>query len=363
MNNNYFGVIMAGGVGSRFWPMSRTARPKQFIDILNTGQTLIQQTFVRLARIIPPENIFVVTSKMYREMVAEQLPQMLPEHILCEPMRRNTAPCIAYAMHKIKTKNPNACMVVAPSDHIILKEDVFEQVITNALNAVEKNNWLLTLGMNPSRPDTGYGYIQFDENDTWSENNKICKVKTFTEKPAKELAETFLKSGDFLWNSGIFIWSLKAINAAFDEFQPEISQILAAGHDKYYTQNEQAFIDKAFPTCKSISIDYGVMEKADNVYVHIADFGWSDLGTWGSLFENLPRDDNNNAVIGDNVMAFESNNSVINVSDDKLVVVQGFDDAIIVEDNGVLLICKKQDEQKLRNIVDEVKKQKGEKYL
>jgi len=363
MNNNYYGVIMAGGVGTRFWPMSRTEKPKQFIDILNTGSTLIQQTFQRLTRVIPPENILVVTSKMYKGVVAEQLPEMLPEHILCEPMRRNTAPCIAYAMHKIKTKNPDACMVVAPSDHIILKEDVFEEVITNALHAAESNQWLLTLGIQPSRPDTGYGYIQFDESDTWSENNRVCKVKTFTEKPERAIAESFLESGDFLWNSGIFIWSLKAIHNAFEQFQPEISQILESGADRYYTDQEQNFIDMAFPTCKSISIDYGIMEKADNVYVHIADFGWSDLGTWGSLYDNLPKDEKENAVIGDNVLTFESNHSVIKVPGSKLVVVQGFDDAIIVEDNGVLLICKKQDEQKIRNIVDEVKKHKGEEYI
>lgn len=366
MNNNYYGVIMAGGVGTRFWPMSRTARPKQFIDILNTGQTLIQQTFNRLTRIIPPENIFVVTSKMYKDVVAEQLPKMLEEHILCEPMRRNTAPCIAYAMHKIKVKNPNACMVVAPSDHIIMKEDVFEEVITNALHAAEENEWLLTLGIKPNHPNTGYGYIQFDEKVTWEKSDKICKVKTFTEKPEQKLAETFLQSGDFLWNSGIFIWSMKAINNAFDEYQPEISQVLADGRDIYYTPGEQNFIDKAFPTCKSISIDYGVMEKAGaagNVYVHVADFGWSDLGTWGSLYDHLPKDDKENAIVGDNVLTFESHQTIVNIPGDKLVVVQGIDDAIIVEDNGVLLICKKQDEQKIRNIVDEVKKQKGEEYI
>ncbi len=363
MNQNYYGVIMAGGVGTRFWPMSRTEHPKQFIDILNTGSTLIQQTFNRLTRVIPPENIFVVTSKLYCKTVKQQLPEMLEEHILCEPMRRNTAPCIAYAMHKIRTRNPNACMVVAPSDHIILKEDVFETIITNALKAAENNDWLLTLGIQPSRPDTGYGYIQFDETDTYVENNQICKVKTFTEKPELELARTFLASGDFLWNSGIFIWSLKAILAAFEEFQPEISQILAAGADMYYTSDEQNFIDNAFPTCKSISIDYGVMEKASNVYVHIADFGWSDLGTWGSLYDNLPKDVDNNAIVGNNVLTFETTGSVINMPKDKLVVVQGFDDAIIVEKDGILLISKKDDEQKLRTIVDEVKKQKGDSFV
>ncbi|PID95013.1 MAG: mannose-1-phosphate guanylyltransferase [Bacteroidetes bacterium] len=363
MTKNYYGVIMAGGAGTRFWPKSLSSRPKQFIDILNTGQTLIQQTFHRLARIIPQENIFVVTSKLYREMVAEQLPMISSEQILCEPMRRNTAPCIAYAMHKIKVRNANACMVVAPSDHIILKEDIFEEVITDALNAAEKNDWLLTLGIKPSRPDTGYGYIQFDGANVWQNNHQIHKVKTFTEKPEKALAETFLQSGDFLWNSGIFIWSLKSINAAFEAYQPEISQVLAMGQDFYYTSGEQDFIDKAFPTCKSISIDYGVMEKASNVYVHMADFGWSDLGTWGSLYENLPKDAHKNAIVGSNVLTYDTEGSVINVPHDKLVVVQGLKDVIVVEEDGVLLLCRKEDEQKLRTIVEEVKKEKGEKYV
>ncbi|NCD42138.1 MAG: mannose-1-phosphate guanylyltransferase [Bacteroidia bacterium] len=363
MNENYYGVIMAGGVGTRFWPMSLTARPKQFIDILNTGETLIQQTFNRMTRVIPPENIFVVTSKMYANTVAEQLPAINVDNILCEPIRRNTAPCIAYAMHKIALKNPKAAMVVAPSDHIILKEDVFEEVILNALHAAVHNNWLLTLGIKPSRPDTGYGYIQFDESDTNDGEGNIFKVKSFTEKPELDLAKAFLQSGDFLWNSGIFVWSLPAILEAFTIWLPEISQIIARGKAWFYTPDEQSFIDKAFPTCKAISIDYGIMEKASNVYVHRADFGWSDLGTWGSLYENLSRDENGNAIVGKQVMAYDTKNSVIHVPNEKLVIIQGIDDAIIVENENILLICKKEDEQKLRFIVEDVRRKKGDKFV
>jgi len=363
MNNNYFGVIMAGGVGTRFWPMSRSAHPKQFIDILNTGETLIQQTFNRLKRVIPPENIFVVTSAAYLDIVGQQLPEMLKEHILCEPMRRNTAPCIAYAMNKIFEKNPNASMVVAPSDHIILKEDKFVDVITNALTAATDNEWLLTLGIKPHNPNTGYGYIQFDENNTCPGNSKICKVKTFTEKPELEMAKAFLQSGDFLWNSGIFVWSVKAIMNAFDKYLPETAGILAAGKGKYYTDQEQNFINTAFPTCKAISIDYGVMEKADNVYVHVADFGWSDLGTWGSLYENMEKDVKNNAIAGDMVLTYDTNGCVINMPKGKLAVIQGLTDAVVVENDNILLVCKKEDEQKIRSIVDDVRKQKGAQFV
>lgn len=352
---------MAGGVGARFWPMSKTARPKQFIDILGTGETLIQTTFNRFRNICPPENIYIVTSEIYRELVRHQLPEISDEQILGEPMRRNTAPCIAYANYKILSKNPEANIVVAPSDHIILKEDNFTEAILAGLNATANNDWLLTIGIQPTRPDTGYGYIQFDDNST--NEKRISKVKTFTEKPQLDLAISFLKSGDFLWNSGIFIWSLKGIMKAFDKYLPEVSDIFKEGNGKYDTSEENAFISKAYTIVKNISIDYGVMEKAGNVFVLSADLGWSDLGTWGSLYENRPKDKNGNAIVGNHVMAYDLKNCIVNMPKDKLVVLQGLEDYIVVEDDNVLLVCRKKDEQEIRRFVNDVKVEKGEGFV
>jgi len=363
MNKNYYCVIMAGGVGARFWPLSRNSRPKQFIDIMGMGETLIQQTFRRLVTICPPENIFVVTHLNYREQVLEQLPMIVPDHVLCEPMRRNTAPCIAYATYKIKKLNPDACMVVAPSDHIILKEEVFTQTLLTALKAAEQNNWLLTLGITPSRPDTGYGYIQFDDSNAFPPDNKVRKVKTFTEKPHKELAESFIQSGDFLWNAGIFIWSLKSIISAFNEHLPEIGNVFDAGTNAYFADAEPEFIEGAYATCKSISVDYGIMEKADNVFVIAADIGWSDLGTWGSLYENSTKDENGNVLIGSSILQYNTTNSIITLPGDRIAVIQGLDGYIVVEDNGVLLICKRSDEQNIRKYVDDVRSRKGEEFV
>lgn len=354
---------MAGGIGARFWPMSRTSKPKQFIDILGTGRTLIQQTFDRFLTVCPVENIYVVTNDIYKQIVLDQLEGIGEHQVLCEPMRRNTAPAIAYATYKIHEENPNANMVVAPSDHIILKEDAFTNVITSALKAADENDWLLTLGITPSRPDTGYGYIQFQDNQPYADDSRLRKVKTFTEKPNLELAMTFLESGDFLWNSGIFIWSMKSITKAFDSHLSDVSELFMKGEGKYNTDQETEFINKIFPICKNISIDYGVMEKADNVYVLAADFGWSDLGTWGSLYDIREKDENNNAVMGDNVMTFNSSDNIINMPKDKLVVLQGLDDYIVAEDDGILLICKKQDEQHIREIVNAVKLEKGDQYV
>lgn len=354
---------MAGGVGARFWPLSRNSRPKQFIDILGTGETLIQQTFRRLTTICPPENIFVVTHQQYFEQVIEQLPAIVPEHVLCEPMRRNTAPCIAYATHKIYKLNPNASIVVAPSDHIILKEEVFTQTLLCALEAAAQNDWLLTLGIMPSRPDTGYGYIQFDEMHTYQPNCKVRKVKTFTEKPNHELALSFLQSGDFLWNSGIFIWSIKSIMKAFETHLPELNSLFKEGADSYYTESEPAYIESAYTVCKSISIDYGVMEKADNVFVLAADIGWSDLGTWGSLYDTSEKSAEGNAVMGAKPLLYNTNNCIINLPSDRVAVIQGIEDMIVVEDNGILLICKRNDEQNIRAYVDAVRNEKGEKYV
>ena len=354
---------MAGGIGARFWPMSRTEKPKQFIDILGTGETLIQQTFRRFLDICPAENIYVVTSDRYRDLVKSQLPLLSDHQILCEPSRRNTAPCIAYANHKIASQNPDATIVVAPSDHIILREDIFKSVIVGALEAARKNPWLITLGITPSRPDTGYGYIQFNEELICPSNPKVRKVKTFTEKPNHELATTFLASGDFLWNAGIFIWSLRAINEAFQAHLPEVNDIFEKGAKVYNTSGEVHFIEQAYSVCRNISIDYGIMEKAPNVYVLMSDFGWSDLGTWGSLYTIRPKDGNGNAIMGNNVMTYDTSSCIINMPKDKVAVVQGLDDFIVAEDDNILLICRKKDEQQLRDIVNDVKIKKGDQFV
>ncbi len=363
MSKHNYCVIMAGGIGARFWPMSRTSHPKQFIDILGTGETLIQQTYNRFVKICPADNIYIVTNEFYKTLVREQIPQIAPDQILCEPSRRNTAPCIAYANYCILARDPEAQIVVAPSDHIILKEDVFLNNVTSALQATSVNDWLLTLGIKPSRPDTGYGYIQFMEGEAYPEDPQIRKVKTFTEKPNLDLAKTFLKSGDFLWNSGIFIWSLQSIMKAFKELLPEVDILFQKGIGKFGTPEEKDFIDKTYAVCKSISIDYGVMEKAINVFVLIADFGWSDLGTWGSLYENRPQDKNGNAVVGKNVMMYDSTNCIVNMPEEKLVVLEGLTDYIVVESEDVLLVCKKTDEQQIRQFVNNVRLEKGEKFV
>ena len=350
---------MAGGIGSRFWPMSRNAFPKQFLDILGTGKTLIQQTYHRFLKNCPKENIFIVTNESYRDLVLQQLPDLNPSQVLSEPLRRNTAPCIAYASYKISKINPDANIVVAPSDHIITKEDAFVQAIDDCFAFTATHDCLLTLGITPSRPDTGYGYIQFIHET----GKKISKVKTFTEKPNLDMAKFFLQSGEFLWNAGIFIWNLKSILHAIKEHLPEMDTIFKEGMDLYNTPAEQDFIKNAYEQCTNISIDFGVMEKAKNVYVMGADFGWSDLGTWGSLYDQVKHDANQNAVVGKNVMTYDTSNCVINMPKDKLVVLQGLNDYIVVESENILLICKKQDEQQIRNFVNDVKLQKGEKFV
>lgn len=349
---------MAGGIGSRFWPMSRTQHPKQFIDILGTGETLIQQTYNRLKRICPEENIYIVTNEIYKDLTREQLVGIADEQIICEPTMRNTAPCIAYANYKIAAKNPDANIIVAPSDHLILKEDEFIRVIEMALDHTSKNDCLLTLGITPSRPDTGYGYIQFIEDS----NTEIKQVKTFTEKPDIDLAKKFIESGDFCWNSGMFIWSLKSIQKAFETLLPDVDDVFKDGIGKYNTLEEYDFIQSAYSTCKNISIDYGIMEKSKNVFVISADIGWSDLGTWGSIYTHLPLDDNKNAIVGKNVMMYDSANNIVNVPQDKLVVLQGLEDYIIVESDSILLVCKKEDEQKIKRFVADVKESKNEKF-
>ena len=353
MNKNNYAVIMAGGIGSRFWPMSRVSLPKQFLDILGTGETLIQQTFRRLKKICPVENILIVTNRDYKSLCLDQLSDVLEKNILGEPAMRNTAPCVAYAAFKIQSENPDANMIIAASDHIITKEDEFVRVVGDCLKLSASNDILLTIGIKPSRPDTGYGYIQFTE-EALPNHKKVRKVKTFTEKPNQELALNFLDSGDFLWNSGMFVWSAKSITLAYRKHLNDIYTVFEDGKLIYNTEKEEEYIDRVFPGCKNISIDYGIMEKSDKVYVYPASFGWSDLGTWGSLYTHLDLDENKNAVIGDKVILYDSSNNIVNVPKEKQVVLQGLNGYIVVESKGTLLVCKKEDEQKIKQFVADV---------
>lgn len=359
MNKHHYVAIMAGGIGSRFWPMSRTNYPKQFLDILNTGKTLIQSTFDRFANFIPLENIFVVTSSEYVNIVKKQLPKLPLQNILGEPSRKNTAPCIAYISFKLM-KDPEASLIVAPSDHLILDTIAFNKVCLEALSFVNKHNAFITLGIKPTYPNTGYGYIQYEQHAV---SDNVYKVKTFTEKPNLELAKTFLSSGEFLWNAGIFVWQVKNIVSAFEKFLPEIYDVFAAEKDKFNTPEEIPALQKIYPLCTSISIDFAIMEKADNVYVIPSSFGWSDLGTWNSAYENLEKDYLANAVAGDNVVVIDAVKCMVHTPDEKLVVLQGLEDFIVVDTKDVLLICKKEKEQEIKEFVAEVKRNKGDKYL
>jgi mannose-1-phosphate guanylyltransferase len=345
MENNYL-VIMAGGVGTRFWPVSRQSSPKQFHDILGTGSTLIQQTAGRFEGIVPNENIYVVTSREYYDVTKEQLPFLSDDQILLEPSRRNTAPCIAYACYKIAKKNPTANIVVAPADHIILKEEEFKKRISVALDYSREEEVLVTLGIKPTRPDTGYGYIQFDD----TEAGEVKKVKTFTEKPNLEIAQMFISSGDYVWNGGIFIWNLKTIEKAMDLFLPEIAEAFKDAQPHFFTENEKEALDVAYTRCRAISIDNGVMEKAENVFVVLSDIGWSDLGTWKSLYENSEKDEVNN-VKDCQAMLINVEDSIIKMPKDKLVVIKDLKGYIIAEHDNVLMICPKEDEQMVKQFV------------
>ncbi len=360
MSKNTYAAIMAGGIGSRFWPASRTAKSKQFLDILGTGRTLIQATYDRFLKICPKENIFILTHTDYINLVKQQLPDITDEQILTEPARKNTAPCIAYAAFKINKLNPDANIIVAPSDHIILKEDEFVRIAELAIDFVSKNDALCTLGIRPTRPDTGYGYIQYFEEET---SEGIHKVKTFTEKPEKEVAKQFLASGDFLWNGGIFIWNVKSILSSLEKNLIQVYDAFVEAEPDILTSNEKNAVEKAFITCPSISIDYGVMEKAKNVYTLPSSFGWSDLGTWASLYAEKEKDYFNNAVNGKNVVVYDSTNNIINVSDKKLVVIQGLENFIVVDTDDVLLICNKDEEQRIKEFTHDIKMKKGDKYL
>jgi mannose-1-phosphate guanylyltransferase len=360
MNQQHYVVIMAGGIGSRFWPKSRTAYPKQFLDILGEGQTLIQGTFKRFKKFIPVENIFIVTTKDYEAIVKQQLPEAKADNILYEPSRKNTAPCIAYASYKMALKNPDANLICAPADHLIKDEDNFQQVCTRALDFVDQSGAFVTLGIKPTYPNTGYGYIQ---HETTGVAENIYKVKTFTEKPNPELAKTFLASGDFLWNAGIFVWKISGIVNAFEKYLPEIHELFQAEQSQFNTPGEEAAIERIYPQCTNISIDYGIMEKADNVYVIPSSFGWSDLGTWNSAYENLEKDYLDNAVTGNNVVVIDSTHCMVQADHKKLVLLQGLEDFIVVDTADVLLICKKEKEQEIKEYVSEIKRKKGDKYL
>jgi len=359
MNNNYV-AILAGGIGSRFWPKSRSAYPKQFLDILNSGKTLIQFTFERYASFLPLENIFVVTVEEYTGIVREQLPQLNPENILAEPARKNTAPCVAYMAFKLFQKNPDASLIVAPSDHLVLNTEEFEKVTFKALDFASHMKAFVTLGIKPTYPNTGYGYIQ---HEPLAAADDIYKVKTFTEKPDIEIARTFLASGDFLWNAGIFIWRVDSIIKAFEQYQPEMYEVFVSEQQFFNTSEEQNALERIYPLCTNISIDYAIMEKASNVYVIPASFGWSDLGTWNSAYDNLEKDYLGNAVAGDNVMIIDATKCMVSAPHDKLLVLQGLDDFIVVDADDVLLICKKDNEQQIKEYVAEVKRNKGDKYL
>jgi len=361
MNKNYYAIIMAGGIGSRFWPISRTSHPKQFIDILGTGKTLIQHTYDRFLKICPPENIYIVTNEIYSDLVKEQLKSIQDHQILTEPVMRNTAPCVAYGCFKIESLNPNAAIVVAPSDHLILDEAAFTAHIEKSLITATENDCLVTLGIKPSRPDTGYGYIQYTDKTI---NGDFHKVKTFTEKPTLEIAKTFIQSGDFLWNAGIFVWSAKAIVSSFAKYLPDMNDIFADARPVYNTPEEKAYIHTAYQQCTNISIDYGIMEKASNVYVLPSEFGWSDLGTWASIYQLAEKDYVGNAVIpSDKVIMYDSSNCMVNVPEGKLVIIKGLHDFIVVESNNTLLISPRSEEQGVKQIVADVKHQFGTKYI
>lgn len=337
---------MAGGVGSRFWPVSTTDFPKQFHDMLGSGETLIQKTFSRLSKLVPMENILILTNERYNSLVLEQLPMVKQEQVLLEPAMRNTAPCILYASLKIQKLNPNAVMVVAPSDHWIEDETEFAKNLQQCFDFCQKEKALMTLGIQPTFPNTGFGYIEFDKNDS----NPIKKVNQFREKPDYETAKSFLEAGNFLWNGGIFIWSVESISAAFEKFQPQMNALFQQGMGMYNTTNEKQFILDNYSKAENISIDYAVMEKADNVYVLPATFDWNDLGTWGSLHEKLDKDDQNNAVVNATVILENASNNIIRSDAKKLIVIDGLDDYIIVDNENVLMIYPKGKEQDIKKI-------------
>ena len=346
-SNNHL-VIMAGGVGSRFWPMSTPDYPKQFIDVLGCGRTLLQLTMDRFQGICPPENIWVVTSDKYADEVKRQLPELEDDHILREPCRRNTAPCIAYVSWKIKARNPKANMVVTPSDHIVMDVKEFQRVITSSLKFTNNSDAILTLGMKPTRPETGYGYIEADLSAASARNKEIYRVDSFKEKPNLATAEKYVKKSNYLWNAGIFVWNVGTIVNALRVYQPAISDIFENLLPYYGTPRQQEMINQEFPKCENISVDYAILEKAEEIFVFPASFGWSDLGTWGSLHGQSKHDNNNNVCIGSDIRLFETKNCLIHTTQEKKVVVQGLDGYIIAEKDNTLLICQLSEEQRIK---------------
>ena len=361
MNSHRYCVIMCGGVGSRFWPFSRNDRPKQFLDFFGTGKSLLQLTVDRISSIVNPENIILVTNRQYAGIIREQLPEVKESNILLEPARRNTAPCICWAANHIHALDPQASIVTLPSDHLVLKEKEFEKAIREGLDFVESGDRLLTLGINPTGPNTGYGYIQ--QGAPTKGYPGIKKVKSFTEKPDLEMAKVFLESGEFFWNSGIFLWSADSILKAFEKYDAETSNIFASGAEAYGTPDEAKFIDSIFPNAPSISIDYAIMEKADNVFVKTVDLGWSDLGTWNALYAASPRNTEGNVTQNCKVLATDCSGSMFAVNGDKIIVAAGLKDYIVADNGNALLIYPIADEQKIRQIVNEVKARFGEDYV
>lgn len=358
-NEHRYCVIMCGGIGSRFWPYSRTDNPKQFIDFLGTGRSLLQMSYDRIMAVVPEQNIFILTNAMYVAKIREQLPDVAPERILAEPARRNTAPCLAWAAYHIRALDPDASMIVTPSDHLITREREFESAVMAGFDFVETHDALLTLGIKPTRPETGYGYIQIGP----VVDGEIHKVKTFTEKPDIELARTFLRTGEFFWNSGIFLWKASTLIASLAENAPEINDVFAEGCDEFGTPDEAAFIARAFPSCLSISIDYAVMEKASNVYVETVSFGWNDLGTWSALYDISPKNRDGNVTQRCRVLAYNATGNIFAVKEDKLIVVDGLNDYIIADSGDALLICPKEREQRIKQMVNDAKVNYGDKFL
>ncbi|SHI36089.1 mannose-1-phosphate guanylyltransferase [Algibacter luteus] len=358
MNKNYYAILMAGGVGSRFWPISTQDFPKQFHDMLGTGDTLIQKTFHRLADLIPKENIFILTNERYNDLVLEQLPEVEQRQVVLEPAMRNTAPCILYASLKIQKENPDAVMIVAPSDHWIEDEKTFSKNVQQAFDYCENNDALMTLGIQPTFPNTGYGYIEFDK----SSAEAIKTVNQFREKPDYETAKSFISQGNFLWNAGIFMWSAKSVIKAFQNNQPELFKLFESGIPLYNTEFENEFIKENYPNAENVSVDYAIMEKSANVHVIAAEFDWNDLGTWGSLYDKLDKDESGNAVVNARTLAEDASGNMIRTKKDKIVVIDGLQDYIVVDKEEVLLIFPKSKEQDIKMTLQQVKDKFGEQY-
>ena len=357
MDKHTYCVIMAGGIGSRFWPKSRQSKPKQFLDILGTGKSFIRMTYERFEKLAPAENFLVVTNARYKDLVLEQIPELGPEQVLCEPVGRNTAPCICYAAYGLQKRDPGAKMIVTPADHLILNEDDFRTIIAECLAFASEHDALMTVGIKPTRPDTGYGYIQV------SDDKPISKVKCFTEKPDIELARVFLQSGEFFWNSGIFVWKVRSIVEAFEKYLPEHHALFSGVMRAIGTDAERNVVEIAFSECRAISIDYGIMEKADNVYVRCGEFGWSDVGTWGSVYQHSRKDRYANAVPEEGCYLYDTRSSIVSLPKDKIAVISGLKEYIVVDTDDVLMICPRSDEQNIKKFIDEVKFHNGEKHI